>query len=615
MTDMPSPIASTALACLLIAAPFAAGALMFQATGPGRGQSTLPPVPVPDGNPITEEKRLLGKILFFDEQLSTDNTVSCATCHQSPVAGADPRIALSNPGPDGILGNADDIRASLGVLLQNIDTDYAHHPVYAFTPQVTDRAANSVINAAFATELFWDGRAAQTFTDPLTGQVVLTEHAALESQAVQPPFDPVEMAHHGRAWPQVTSKLAHARPLALASNLPADINAEILDARTYPELFRRAFGDPAITPARIAKALATYQRTLISDETPWDAYMAGDLTAMTEAQVRGWQVFQSGTARCAQCHTPPLFTDNSFRNIGIRPVIEDPGRQLVTGDPDDAGRFKVPGLRNSVLKRTFMHTGRLSNLDVVITFYAGNGQNMDNIDPLVPDIQVSAAERADLVAFLSVGLTDPRVRDGVFPFDAPDLFFRPGVTPNPTLLPGAGRPDSQGRTPSIIARTPPLIGTDDFRIGVSNIAPGATATLVASWNPPVSGEISPDLTVATVTASTDPNPAATADWAIPFSPALDGKVRFLQWRIHDPNQAQPALSRVARITYFCGFGNCATGCLADFDRNNRVDFFDLAAFLTAYTAQQPAADLAEPLGVYNFFDVAAFVSAFSAGCP
>ena len=612
---MPSPTTSTTLACLLLLAPFAGGAWMFQATGSGRGQSTLPPVPVPDGNPITEEKRLLGKILFFDEQLSTDNTVSCASCHQHSVAGADPRIALTNPGPDGILGNADDIRGSLGVLLQDIDTDYESHPVYNFSPQVTNRAANSVINSAFATELFWDGRAAQTFTDPLTGQVVLTEHAALESQAVQPPLDTIEMAHHGRDWPQVTGKLAHARPLALASNLPPDISAGILDARTYPELFRRAFGDPAITPARIAKALATYQRTLISDQTPWDAYVAGDLTAMTEAQIRGWQVFQSGTARCADCHTPPLFTDNSFRNIGIRPVLEDPGRQLVTGDPDDAGRFKVPGLRNSILKRTFMHTGRLSNLDVVITFYAGNGQNQDNLDPLVPDIQVTAAERADLVAFLAGGLTDPRVRDGVFPFDAPDLFFRPGATPNPTLMPGAGRPDSQGRTPTIIARTPPLIGTDDFRVGVTNIAPGANATLVASWNPPVNGEIAPDITVATVTASTDPAPAATAHWPIPFARVLDGKVRYLQWRVEDPNQTSPALSRVVRITYLCGFGDCETGCPADLDRNNRVDFFDITTFLTLYNQQAPGADLAEPLGVFNFFDLATFIDDFSTGCP
>jgi hypothetical protein len=364
-------------------------------------------------------------------------------------------------------------------------------------------------------------------------------------------------------------------------------------------------------------ALSVYQRTLISDDTPWDRFMAGDPDALTPAESRGWQVFQSGAARCDQCHTPPLFTDNSYRNIGIRPIIEDTGRQQVTGDPADAGRFKVPGLRNAGLKRTQFHTGRQPSVDFVITFYNGNGQDQENIDPLIPGINLDAAQRNDLSAFVKTGLLDARVRDGEFPFDSPDLFFRQGAPLNPVLLPGAGRPDSQGLTPNIIARTPPLVGSDDFKIGVSNIAPDAVATLVMSATAPANGQISPDTVIATVQATGDgPNDArATAHWPIPPQAALDGQVRYFQWRVDDPAQSEPALSRVVRVTFFCGFGDCQTGCPADIDRNGRIDFFDITAFLNRYNAQDPSIDFEPPLGMLNFFDLTAFISFYNAGCP
>ena len=109
-----------------------------------------------------------------------------------------------------------------------------------------------------------------------------------------------------------------------------------------------------------------------------------------------------------------------------------------------------------------------------------------------------AEEYADLVAFLDRGLTDPRVEQGLFPFDAPDLFNAPGTTTNPVLFPG-GRPDSQGRVPLMVARTPPLIGSDEFKLGLGNVAPGATATLVMSLNAPVAGVITPDTVIVELT--------------------------------------------------------------------------------------------------------------------
>lgn len=604
------------LALALLAAPITLGAVMFHATGGTRGVSLLPPVPVPDANPMSEDKRVLGKVLFFDEQLSSDNTVSCATCHQSNAGGADPRTAR-HPGRDGINNTPDDILASPGVLAQAADAGYSADPVFAFAPQVTTRAANLVINAAFHRELFWDGRAAQTLTDPATGQTVLTENAALESQALAPPTNSVEMAHADRDWSQICDKLAHARPAALGADLPPDMAAAVLDAKTYPELFRRAFGDKEITPARIAMAIATYERTLIADQTPWDEFVGGNTGALTPAELRGWQVFQNGASRCAQCHTPPLFTDDSFRNIGLRPLIEDTGRQQVTGSNADAGRFKVPGLRNTGLKRTFMHNGQFVTLQQVVGFYAGNAQFPQNLDPLIPGVAIPPPAQQDLVAFLTGGLTDDRVAQGVFPFDEPTLFTDAANTPNPRILPGGGRADSQGRVPAIIARTPPLIGSDDFQIGVHNVGEGAAATLVLSTQGPVNGEVPPDIIVTTLTA-TDPDgarPAATAHWPIPFSPALDGRVYFAQWRVDDPAQPLPALSRVARFELLCGFGACATGCLADIDRNQRVDFFDISNFLARYNAQDTAADLAAPIGSFNFFDVAAFIAAYNQGCP
>jgi hypothetical protein len=85
--------------------------------------------------------------------------------------------------------------------------------------------------------------------------------------------------------------------------------------------------------------------------------------------------------------------------------------------------------------------------------------------------------------------------------------------------------------------------------------------------------------------------------------------------IDDPGASEPALSTIASATFICGFGDCATGCLADINRDQSLDFFDITQFLTLYNQQAPGADLAEPLGAFNFFDLAAFLDAFAAGCP
>ena len=147
--------------------------------------------------------------------------------------------------------------------------------------------------------------------------------------------NPAEMTHPGRTWNDLTEKLRRVRPLALASDLPPDVAGALAENPAYPALFDAAFEGPEITPVRIAFAIAAYQRTLVADRTPWDRYMAGDETALSQQAVFGWQVFQR--LRCVNCHEPPLFTNNDFLNIGLRLMRYDSGREGITGDPEDGG--------------------------------------------------------------------------------------------------------------------------------------------------------------------------------------------------------------------------------------------------------------------------------------
>lgn len=148
------------------------------------------------------------------------------------------------------------------------------------------------------------------------------------------------MAHAGWDWGKIRSKLTAARLLAMAEELPPDVAAAPAADPTCPQLFAAAFGDGAITVERMALAIATYERILVRDQAPLDLFLAGDSDAMTARQQDGFNLFP-GSA-CAMCHPFPQFTDNAFRNVGVRPSAEDPGRQVVTGNPDDAGKFKIP---------------------------------------------------------------------------------------------------------------------------------------------------------------------------------------------------------------------------------------------------------------------------------
>ena len=400
--------------------PYALGAafaLFLLAADAAR--AALPPVPVPPENPITEPKRVLGKILFWDEQLSSDGTVACGTCHRPAFGGADPRVGR-NPGVD--KGTIDDVLGSPGIVSLDRDGHRMSHPIFGDGPQVTPRLALSNFGALWAPELFWDGRARTELKDPLTGATAVARGGALENQALTALVASGEMAKRERTWADVVATIEHARPLALATNLPADVAAARTARPTYPELFAAAFGDRAITPVRIAFAIASYERTLVSDRTAWDRYEAGDATAIGGRDLYGWRALQA--YHCVACHTPPLFTNNEFFQIGVRRAQFDLGRELVTHDPQDAGDMKVPTLRNAALLPRFMHTGEIGNLGAAIEFYITS--------PALPErdgipgfglytFNMSQIDVADIREFMEHSLVDARVRDESFPFDRPTL--------------------------------------------------------------------------------------------------------------------------------------------------------------------------------------------------
>ncbi len=256
-----------------------------------------------------------------------------------------------------------------------------HHPDLGFADgqahpvgvegEILPRHTPTLWNVGWARPLFWDGRA-----------------ETLEDQASTPLTHPQEMAAD-----------------------PEQIQADLRAIPEYVARFQKAFpNDPQpVTFQNVRRALAAFQRTLISDDSPFDRFAAGDVNALTPAQRRGLNLFRSAATRCFECHTPPLFTNNTFRVIGVpeEPGVQDPGRAGVAPDAP-AGAFRVPTLRNVALTGPYMHNGAFETLEEVIDFYAqggGRAFGQENVDRFVLGFELSEQERADLVAFL-LALTD-----------------------------------------------------------------------------------------------------------------------------------------------------------------------------------------------------------------
>jgi cytochrome c peroxidase len=350
--------------CAVLACVFAydppVQALVGSHTGLG-----LPPVIAPADNPQTPARIALGQRLFFDARLSRDGSVSCASCHRPEDAFSDGRTLAS-----GIAGSEG------------------------------TRNTPSLLNVAFNTSLFWDGR-----------------EPSLESQALVPLTNPLEQ---GLPNDQALLRLIRADPVYVAA-------------------FRAAFSLDAgsIQKEQVARAIATFERTLISADSPFDRYaFGGDQRALSQAARRGLGLFK-GAGHCASCHLigkdSALFTDNDFHSVNIglqriaprlpeltkrlvdarqsgtsidQAVLSDRdtaelGHFVVTLKPTDIGTFRTPSLRNVALTAPYMHDGSVPTLVDAVEqelYFRGNRAGR----PLI----FTPSEKADLVEFLKA-LTSP----------------------------------------------------------------------------------------------------------------------------------------------------------------------------------------------------------------
>ncbi|MEN2280509.1 cytochrome c peroxidase [Algoriphagus sp. SE2] len=313
-------------------------------------------VAMPADNLLTEEGVRLGRMLFYEKKLSSDGTVSCASCHQQQKAFTD--------------GN----KFSFGV-----------------NDAIGDKNAMSLSNLHWQNRFFWDGR-----------------ETTLESQAIQPIEDKREM------------------------NLPIEEAVARLKAdATYPSLFENAFGTEEITPKLIGKALAQFQRTLISANSKFDAWIRNEVELSPEEEL-GLELFfthpdpklQLRGGNCGDCHLgfltagdPNGFT--GFHNNGLDTEENLPlGLMKVTGNSFDRGKFKAPGLRNIELTAPYMHDGRFQTLEEVLDHYNDHIQISSTLDVLILEasneipensetvkLHLSENEKKAIIAFLKT-LTD-----------------------------------------------------------------------------------------------------------------------------------------------------------------------------------------------------------------
>jgi cytochrome c peroxidase len=156
----------------------------------------------------------------------------------------------------------------------------------------------------------------------------------------------------------------------------------------------------------ITRAIAAFERSLISGQSPFDQYLfGGQAAAISEAAKRGYRLFHSQRLSCGSCHSGFLFTNQRFANNGLYEQYEDSGRYRLTQQTEDIGLFKIPSLRQVALTAPYMHDGSLSSLEAVIDHYAGGGKPHPNKSPLIKPFTLSAGEKKDLLAFLH-SLTD-----------------------------------------------------------------------------------------------------------------------------------------------------------------------------------------------------------------
>jgi cytochrome c peroxidase len=237
--------------------------------------------------------------------------------------------------------------------------------------QVGGRSAPTIINAAYSDLQFWDGRAHR-----------------LEGQALGPIQNPIEMDH----------KLE-------------DCVVKLNEIEGYRTQFRKVFNSD-VTPENIAKAIAAFERTVLSGNAPYDRFKAGETSALSPAAQRGMKVFFN-KGHCSACHAGPNFTDQAFHNVGVGMNNPQPdlGRYEVSKLLGDKGSFKTPTLREIARTAPYMHDGSLKTLEEVVEHYDKGGIPNPQLDEEIFPLKLTDEEKADLVTFLREGLSSPDYPD------------------------------------------------------------------------------------------------------------------------------------------------------------------------------------------------------------
>ncbi|MFN3244662.1 MAG: cytochrome-c peroxidase [Planctomycetota bacterium] len=518
------------------------------------------------------ERVELGKALFWDEQVSTSNTMACGTCHIPEAGGVDPRRAGRT-----FNGLGQPILGSFGVVPQSQPGGLGAPITYGFTAPpstqetrgVTPIHVPTMIGAYMFRNQFWGSTAGPTFLDS-GGAVLFPDWSSLENQAVNPPLSDIEMGHQNVAWATgvIERKLNHEQVLgvAVAGSIPPSIPPAWL-SMPYEKVFDIVFAASAIpsiaapqgvTRERFAMALASYMRTLVPDRAPIDK------GTMTNQEVLGFKVFIG--SGCAVCHSvsgaPNLVAPGGIlADPWDNPFSDGLPHNIFFTDPSrDIGPVKTPTLRNVGLRSRFFHDGRgrviagvaNNTLADIVDFYdldqdpaaGGPGGPFELRSVTTPSATLTAAERAAVIAFLGNALTDPRVAAATPPFDRPKLFSE--SIPFDSNLTNPSTPGAAWR-PKMIADVPPLVekvgGPNWWKIGVGSagaglggpiIPPGSSAVLWLGATDTAAGPFW--LTGASMLASlgTTAQGFATANVPIVLTPSMIGTTGFLQWTVVDP---------------------------------------------------------------------------------
>jgi len=229
------------------------------------------------------------------------------------------------------------------------------------------RSSPTLWNIGYHTEFYWDGRS-----------------KSMEAQAVA-------------AWRggNMGASGQNGRPSA------EEIAAKLTEIPGYRDQFQKVFGGPA-TPEAIGKALAAFERTIVADNSAWVRFRSGNASALNAQAQRGWQIFDQ-KAKCTNCHSGLLLTDQQYHNIGIGMDAEKPdvGRFTVTKDEKDTGAFKTPTLLDSSKSAPYFHNGSVATLEEAVDVVLGGGKKNPHLDTVnLQPVVLTPAEKADLLAFL-----------------------------------------------------------------------------------------------------------------------------------------------------------------------------------------------------------------------